>query len=256
MRITVCELPHDPDGVAAAWPALCAHTAAHRSELVVLPEAPMVVPLWEQERYHQGRWRSAETLSALRLRRLGDLRAAFVIGTRPVRVARRRLNQAFLWTADVGLSALRSKWYLPNEERSWEARWFHRGDATFPVFRAGLATFGVNICSELWATETYGAYADAGAHLVVAPRATARGTAAKWLALGISGAVRAGAFGVSSNHVSSDGAYGGGGWIIDPDGDVLATTSTAEPFVTRDVDLRRAVKAKRTYPRYVFSRTS
>jgi N-carbamoylputrescine amidase len=87
---------------------------------------------------------------------------------------------------------------------------------------------------------------------VVSPRATSRATTTKWLAAGVVAAVRSGAFSVSSNRVDATGSCGGAGWIIDPDGELLAVTSTAEPFVTRDIDLTRAAKAKETYPRYVF----
>jgi len=45
--------------------------------------------------------------------------------------------------------------------------------------------------------------------------------------------------------------FGGQGWIIDPDGNVLAVTSDAEPFATGDVDLAQSAEAKTTYPRYV-----
>jgi N-carbamoylputrescine amidase len=45
--------------------------------------------------------------------------------------------------------------------------------------------------------------------------------------------------------------FAGCGWIIDPDGEVLAVSSDIEPFVTRDIDLDRARAAKGTYPRYV-----
>ena len=38
MRVTVCELPHEPETLAAAWTALCEHTVRHSSELVLLPE--------------------------------------------------------------------------------------------------------------------------------------------------------------------------------------------------------------------------
>jgi hypothetical protein len=41
-------------------------------------------------------------------------------------------------------------------------------------------------------------------------------------------------------------------WIIDPAGEILATTSAAEPSATREVGLAEAVEAKRSYPRYVF----
>ena len=46
--------------------------------------------------------------------------------------------------------------------------------------------------------------------------------------------------------------FGGTGWIIEPEeGAVLGTTSTAEPFLTMDIDPGWAEAAKTTYPRYV-----
>ena len=114
-------------------------------------------------------------------------------------------------------------------------------------------SFGVNICSELWALETYGAYAALDAQLVLAPRATALATTMRWLAVGVVSAIRSGAFSLSSNRVDPTGACGGGGWIIDPAGEILALTSSIEPFATRDIDLTKAAKAKQSYPRYVFS---
>ena len=125
----------------------------------------------------------------------------------------------------------------------------------FPAFHAGAVSLGVNICTELWALETYAAYAALGVELVVSPRATALATTAKWLAAGVVAAVRSGAFSLSSNRVDSTGACGGGGWIIDPAGEVLAVTSADEPFATREIDLTKAAKAKASYPRYVFSKS-
>jgi N-carbamoylputrescine amidase len=45
--------------------------------------------------------------------------------------------------------------------------------------------------------------------------------------------------------------FAGEGWIVDPEGEVLALTCDAEPFVTLEIDLSRARAAKGTYPRYV-----
>ena len=84
------------------------------------------------------------------------------------------------------------------------------------------------------------------------PRATALATTTTWLALGVVAAVRSGAFSLSSNRVDRSGACGGSGWIIDPAGEILAITSPAEPFATRDIDLTKAVSAKDGYPGYVF----
>jgi len=253
MRVTVCELPHRTHDLAAAWTALTQHTIAHNSQLVLLPEFAMAEPVWEFENFDAVRWTAVETLHDVQLRRLHELRAEYVVGTRPVRADGRSLNQAYLWSATAGVRPLRSKYYLPQEPGSWEATWFDRGDREFPAFRAGPVSFGVNICTELWALETYARYAALGVELLLSPRATALATTTKWLAMGVVAAVRSGTFSLSSNRVDRTGACGGSGWIIDPAGEVLAITSPAEPFATRDIDLKKAHAAKDDYPNYVFA---
>ena len=252
MRVTVCELPHETRALGAAWEALCEHTMAHGSQLVLLPEFAMVEPIWQSKDFDAARWSAVETLSDRQLRRLPQLRAEYVVGTRPVRINGRRLNQGYLWSAAARVQPLRSKYFLPDEPGSWEAAWFQRGDPGFPSFHAGPVSFGLNICTELWALETYAAYAALGVELLLSPRATALATTTTWLALGVVAAVRSGAFSLSSNRVDATGACGGSGWIIDPAGEVLAVTSAAEPFATRDIDLTKAAKARDSYPRYVF----
>jgi N-carbamoylputrescine amidase len=255
VRVTVCELPHETKALAAAWAGLRAHTAAYASELVLLPELAMVEPVWESERFDSDRWAAVEALSDTQLRRLPDLSAEYVVGTRPVRTNGRCSNQGYLWSRVAGVKALRSKYYMPEEPGNWEETWFQRGDPEFPAYRAGPVSFGLNICTELWALETHAAYAALGVDLVLSPRATALATTAKWLAVGVVAAVRSGAFSLSSNRVDPTGACGGGGWIIDPSGAVLAMTSASQPFATRDVDLTMAAKAKEKYPLYVFAKT-
>ena len=252
MRVTVCELPHEPTALEAAWVALCAHTSREASELVLLPELAMVEPLWERERFDLARWRDAEELSDRWLARLTEMRAPFVVGTRPITIDGRLLNQGYLAFTDGTVAPLRSKRHLPEEAGSWEARWFDRGDAVFPPFSAGTMSFGLNICTELWALESYAEYARRGVQAILSPRATATSTMAKWLAAGVVAAVRSGAFSLSSNRVDPTGACGGMGWIISPDGQILATTSCDVPFVTMDIDLDASTAARATYPRYVF----
>jgi N-carbamoylputrescine amidase len=219
---------------------------------VLLPEFAMVEPVWEAKRFDAERWGAIEELSAGYLGCLPDLGAEYVVGTRPVTRDGRRLNQAYLWSA-AGVEPLRSKFFLPQEPGNWEATWFEPGDQEFHAFQAGAVSFAVNICTELWALETYAAYATLGVDLVLSPRATARATLKKWLAVGVVAAVRSGAFSLSSNRVDATGGCGGGGWIIDPAGEVLAITSAAEPFSTREIDLTQAAAARESYPRYVFA---
>jgi N-carbamoylputrescine amidase len=148
---------------------------------------------------------------------------------------------------------LRRKFFLPAEPGNWETSWFDKGDEAFPVYQAGPLSFGLNICTELWALETYSAYAVRGVQAVLSPRATGAATTSKWLSVGVVAAVRSGAFSVSSNRVDPTGACGGVGWIISPSGEVLAKTSPEEPFATIDIDLAVSTAARDEYPRYVFA---
>ena len=252
MRVTICELPHEPDLLLGAWRELCRHTQSHSSELVLLPEFAMVEPVWEVEHFDSARWRSVESLSDAWLERLPELGAMFVVGARPRSVHGRRFNQGFIGSAACGLASLRRKYFLPNEPGGWEANWFDRGDRVFPTFRAGALTFGLNICTELWALETYADYAAAGVQMIFSPRATAATTISKWLAVGVVAAVRTGAYSVSSNRVDPTGTFGGGGWIISPEGEILARTTRAAPFVTIDLDLNASAAAREGYPRNVW----
>jgi N-carbamoylputrescine amidase len=252
MRVTVCELPHEHTALRAAWAALCEHTARQSSELVLLPEFALVEPVWESEHFDVARWSAAEALCDGWLSRLPELHAANVVGTRPITIEGRRFNQGYVASAADGAMPLRRKFFLPDQPGGWEARWFHRGDADFPAYRVGALSFGLNICTELWALESYSAYALSGVQAILSPRATASATTAKWLSVGVVAAVRSGAFSLSSNRVDSTGACGGAGWIISPDGEILATTTRDVPFVTIDIDLNVPVAARASYPRYVF----
>lgn len=251
MRVTVCELPHEPATLEDAWTALCEHTVSQASELVLLPEFAMLDPVWEEALFDWGRWTAVQHLSDLWRERLHELRAAQVVGTWPVTIGGRPFNQGFLWSAEGGLVPLRRKFFLPNEPGGWEARWFDRGDPEFTEFYTDSCAFGLNICTELWAVETYAAYAERGVQVILSPRATAAATTARWLSVGVVAAVRSGAFSLSSNRVDPTGACGGVGWVISPTGEVLASTTSDVPFVTVDIDLAASAAARMSYPCYV-----
>jgi N-carbamoylputrescine amidase len=253
MFVTITELPHEPLALATAWQALTAHTTRYRPELVLLPEFALTDPVWVQEEFDPDHWAAVVARSDSWLERLPELGSPNVVGTRPVSVNGRRFNEGYLWSAASGLTALRRKSFLPDLPSGRETRWFDRGDPAFPAFRAGAMTFGLNICTELWALESYAGYVVRGVQAILAPRATAATTRSKWLSAGMVAAVRSGAFCLSSNRVDPTGACGGMGWIIGPEGDILATTSPDAPFATVDIDLASADAARAGYPCNVFS---
>jgi N-carbamoylputrescine amidase len=251
MRVTVCEMPDEAEAFERAWLALARHCRSRATELVLLPELPFSPWFGASPRFEAEAWRAAEDAHRRWIGRLPELAPAAVLATAPVTRDGHRLNEGFVWDAEGGYRAAHHKFYLPDEEGVWEARWYERGDGRFETARVGGAAVGFAVCSELWALERARAYGRAGAHVLAVPRLTGRSTVDKWLAGGRAAAVVSGAYSLSSNRASAAQDFGGGGWIVGPDGEVLATTSAAEPFATADVDLALAERAKSTYPRYL-----
>jgi N-carbamoylputrescine amidase len=163
-----------------------------------------------------------------------------------------RRNEGFTWSAAEGDRAVHDKRFLPNETGYWEARWYEPGDGRFETFDVAGARAGLLICTELWSLAYAQQYGEGGAEIIATPRATGRATVDKWLVGGRAAAIVSGAFSVSSNWSADDtgGDFGGAGWVIDPDGQLLVRTSAREPFVTVAIDLDHAVAARSTYPRY------
>jgi N-carbamoylputrescine amidase len=126
------------------------------------------------------------------------------------------------------------------------------GERVFDVARVADTVIGLLICTELWALDRARAYGKAGAEIIATPRATGRPTVDKWITGGRAAAIVSGAFSMSSNWAAEPGGgdFGGGGWIVDPDGRVLAQTSPDLPFQTLSIDLAAAEAAQKTYPRY------
>ena len=262
MKVTVCQLPNDPDGLADGWLALVAHVQTAGSDLLLLPEMPFYPwPFWHQT-FDPAVWQEAVAAHDRWQARLPEIAPAAVAGSRPVNEKNGRYNEGFIWDNNAHQPAYRAihrKVYLPDEDGFWEASWYHRGqhhrdDGLFQPATVGSARVGFLICTELWFMDRARAYGQAGAHLLLTPRATERRTVEKWLTGGRAAAVISGAYSLSSNRFDDRGRpadLGGQGWVVDPDGEVLAVTTEQQPFVTVDVDLARADHAKETYPRYV-----
>jgi N-carbamoylputrescine amidase len=226
---------------------------AQRSDLVLLPEMPFYPWFAFKPDFEISIWQDAVAAHDKWQDRLTELETAIVLGTRPVNRGDQRLNEGFCWTQADGYQVAHHKYYLPNEPGFWEASWYGRGDGSFTPVKCGDALVGFEICTELWAFERARAYGKAGVHLIATPRATPQMSLEKWLVAGRATAVTAGAFSLSSNHVSSaaDPVYlGGQGWIVGPEGEVLGVTSQEQPFVTVEIELGLAEHAKHTYPRY------
>ena len=253
MRVTVCQLADERDRFEAEWKSLCAHARAERSTLVLLPELPFAPWFPVTPTFDARVWRRAVDLHRRWEARLRELRVPFVVGTRPVERHECRLNEAFLATPRSTRS-IHEKRFLPDEEGFWEASWYAPGDGVFHCVAADHAVLGVQICTELWMLDVSRQYGVRGADIIVVPRATPDSSRERWIVAARAAAIVSGAFCISSNRSGTSAGgddFAGEGWIVGPDGEVLALTSDTEPFVTFDLDLRLARAAKGTYPRYV-----
>ena len=255
MKVTVCELRNDFDALKQDWQSLVAHVQSESSELVLLPEMAFYPWLAGTRQVDPAAWQASVGAHDQWMHRFDEVSPAMVVGSRPAIRQGKRLNDGFIWDAETGYSAIHTKCYLPDEEGFWEASWYERGECGFAVDERNNARIGFLICTDLWFNFHAREYAKQGIHLLMCPRATPERSVEKWIAGGRTAAVVSGAFCLSSNFggVSGEGMkWGGGGWIIEPEeGEVLGVTSQAQPFLTVDVDLGVAEKAKRTYPRYV-----
>lgn len=254
MKVTATQLPDNPDRLEDAFAALAEHIQARRSDLVLLPEMPFYPWVANTQRVDAARWQAAVDAHEEWLPRLAALGADFMLGSRPVLENGRPYNDAFVWQPDTGARFAHRKYYLPNEEGFWEATWYGRSVApSFRAAKAGDLKVGFMICSDLWFGEHARGYARQGVHLLANPRATPQASVDNWLSGGRALAMMAGAYCISSNRAGQGSGihWGGAGWIIDPDGEVLANTDEAQPFVTVDIDLAYAEEAKKTYPRNV-----
>lgn len=251
MKVTITQL--DANQLERDWERLKRHVAEAASELALLPEMCFTPWFCAARQRDEATWQQAVSAHETWLERLPELGANLVSGSAPRNIGGKRHNVAYLWTARDGLQWIHSKTYLPNDDGYWEANWYDRAPIDFQPARLGDLTLGVMICTEIWFLQHAREYGKAGIHLLLNPRSTPRPTNAKWLAGGQTAAVVSGAYCLSSNHAGRAGGVdlGGMGWLCDPDGAVLATTSEAEPFVTLELDLSAAERAKSTYPRYV-----
>lgn len=255
MKVAVCQLDNRDGELGHMLESLAGFIADEEAEFLLLPEMCFAEWLAADPEPQRKRWLDAVDAHARHIAALGRLGARAVVGTRPVVSASGGFrNQAYLWTPEPRVLPVHEKYYLPNEEAYWEANWYERGELRFDHCEALELRIGIQICTEMWFFEWARKFARDGVELLCIPRATPHGSVDKWLAGGRAAAVCSGAWCLSSNLWNPPGGRadcGGLGWIISPDGDVVARTDVDAPFAVADIDPGLARRSKTTYPRYV-----
>jgi N-carbamoylputrescine amidase len=252
MRITVCRLQNGRDEFAADWDRLVKHVRAQGSAIVLLPEMPFFPWFPGAHHFDAGTWSAAVSAHDEWQTRLSELEPAVALGTRPVNFGDVRYNTGFWWNANEGIiESIHAKSRLWSEKGAWETSWYEAAPPDFEVAIVNGVSIGMLIGPELWMPDQAKLYGEDGAQVIAVPRvdyspdADLNATDNAWLGGGHRTAQASGAYCISSTRITHGGALGGAGWIIAPNGRVLAITSANDPIVTADVAITPDVASLR-----------
>jgi predicted amidohydrolase len=253
MKITVCQLHNGREAFAADWKGLVAHVSAERSDLVLLPEMPFFPWFPTPREFDAAVWRAALAAHDAWEKRLSELTPAMVLGTRPVDFGSKRYSAGFMWNEAEGITeTIHVKSCLSHQEGFWETTWYERAVPDFESATVGPVRVGMLIGLELWIAGQARWYGDDGVHFIAVPRVDCSADAEaatssnnEWLEGGRTAALDAGTYCISSSRSGHDRFFGGMGWIVSPDGLVLAKTSGEEPFISAEIDLAAAPRHAR-----------
>lgn len=248
MKIMVCEFPDEAPRKQSAWESLVLQAGIERPDVIVLPEMPFCEWIFVGDRVDHELWRKALQDHDRMIDQFDALSCKAVMTSRPIECNGHQFNEAFIWSKTDGYQAVRRKWYLPDVPVAREMLWFSQGDRKFDPVTSGPLRVGFQLCSEIMFPEHAREIGIAGAHLISHPRAG--GVGRRWRAACELSAVISGCYLASANRRSYDrDLFSGASWLFSPEAALLAETSVARPFVTAEIELAVAERAKETYPR-------
>jgi N-carbamoylputrescine amidase len=254
IKVGVCESPPELMPGSSDWRALCRAVERESPDLFLLNEMPFGKWIASGPSFASAPWDEACALHEEGTVRLAELGAPVVAGTRARIVEGRRVNEAFVWTRDGGAAGVHTKQYFPDEEGFYEARWFEPGERHFRVAEAGPVRGGFLICTEVMFNERARQYGRGGAEVIFVPRAAGRASLPRWMVAMKMAAIVSGCYVLSSNRGGADSrgqVFGGSGWVVTPEGEVVAQTSETTPVVFHEIATEAVATAQKDYPCYV-----
>jgi predicted amidohydrolase len=240
VKITVCELNTSGEALEQEWTNLMVHALSQASDLVLLPEMPFSPWLAQATSFRGASWQAAIDAHNRWEARFPEFAFTRLAGTRPVDFGDSHNNAAFLWDALHGLRTIHAKSHLENRHGSRKPVWYVSSPAEFTPVTIGGAVAAFLIGAELLETAAIEEYSRDGVTLLLTPRSTPASELQHWLDTAQIAARHGHVFSASSNR-----APAGGGWIIDPDGAIIAFTDKSRPFVTVDVEFPGAPEIAR-----------
>ena len=230
MNVTVCQFHDDGAALERDWDHLCEYAHTARSGLILLPDLPFYPWLARSPHYHAAVWNAAVAAHDRWERRFPELAPAMIAASRPIDFGDERYNEGFVWIPKRGMCGVHAKTDLENRDKSWEGIWYRSAVAEFVPIDLDATIAGFLIGAELHDRQAAQCYAHQPVPLLLTPRSTPASEFEHWLASARDVARIAHAYVLSSNRAAD-----GGGWIIDPDGALVALTQQAQPFVTVDL---------------------
>lgn len=253
LRLAVCNTDAELVPGGESWNALAGDAAASRADAFLLSEMPFGRWIAGHDIVNDNDREQSILLHDRGMERLGDLGCPVVMGSRPLIEGTATVNAGFVWQGGAWRSA-HTKQFFPQEDGFFESSWYSRGATRFGVEQAGAWRIGFLICTDVMFNEWARHYGRSGANLIVVPRATPAGSLERWKTAVRMAAIVSGCYVASSNRTGRDRggqAFGGGAWIVDPNGDIVAASGPERNVATADLDLGLVAAAQEEYPCYV-----
>jgi len=253
-KVGVCQTAAELHAGSADWTSLSAAAARERTDLFLLSEMPFGPWISAAIEPENAAWAACCQAHEEGLKVLGDLGATWVAASRPAMENGQRRNLAFAWNQAEGLKGTHTKQHFPDEAGYYEARWFQGGPGPYQPVSVGPVKVGFLLCTEIMFNEHARHYGRAGAQVLLVPRVVGPTTLDRWLVAMRMAAIVSGCYVLSSNRSGTDVAgqtFGGAGWIINPNGDLVAQTSAEKPIACHELDLDWVRQAQQEYPCYV-----
>lgn len=239
VRIAVAQMDASAENLARAE-ALVAEAAAQRADFVVLPELAGCpwLPAREEERLlaaaEDDDGPTLQAFQAVAARQKVNL----VVGLYEVD-GDRRYSTAYVLNRSGQVVGKYRKNHIPYEQGWYEKFYYGPGDSGYPVFEHEGLRFGIQICWDNMYVEGTRSLALDGAQVIFSPRATGRGSLARWRAVLQANAYVNQVFIATANRVGEDRGilFGGGSLVAGPAGEVIAEVTPGEQPGVAVVDL-------------------
>lgn len=251
LSLAVCELPDGLSPGDAAWQDLLDGVARDRPQALLLNELPFGRWPAASPAFELGRAGRTAAAHAAGIAALDALASLALFGSTALPAGRKLINEGFV-RLERRYHALHHKLCLPEEPGFHEDTWFCPGSRAFGTFDHGGFRFAFAICSELMVPEVPRMLARLGADVLLVPRASTAEGFDRWLTVARATALVTGCYVASSNRSGGEGGgdptFGGGGFVIDPGGELLALTDPARPLATATLSRAALTRARAAYP--------